>query len=69
MRKSRDACNVLMGNPVRKRLLRIPRHIYEYNIKMVVQEVEWGVMAWTDLAQDRDMWQAVVIEVMKLRVP
>jgi len=36
---------------------------------MVVQEVEWEVMAWTDLAQDRDMWQAVVIEVMKLRVP
>jgi len=28
-----------------------------------------GVMAWTDLAQVRDRWRAVVIAVMKLRVP
>ena len=40
--ESRDACNVLMGNPVRKRLLGIPRHTCEYNIKMVVQELGWG---------------------------
>jgi hypothetical protein len=66
---SRDACNVLMGNPVRKRQLGIPRHRCEYNIKMVVQEVGWGIMAWIDLAQNRNRWRAVVIAVIKLRVP
>jgi len=45
--ESRDACNVLMGNPVRKGLLGIPRHRCEYNIKMVVQEVGWG--SWPGL--------------------
>jgi hypothetical protein len=43
MGKSRDACNVLMRNPVRKILLGTPRHRCEYNIKIVVQEVGWGV--------------------------
>jgi hypothetical protein len=65
----RDAYNVLMGNPVRKRILGILRHKYEYNINMVVQVVGWGFMAWIDLAQERDRWRVVVIAVMKLRVP
>jgi len=47
MGQSRDACNVLMGNPIRKRLLETSRHRYEYNIKMVVQEVRWG--SWPGL--------------------
>jgi hypothetical protein len=32
------------------------------------KEVGWG-MDWTDLAQDRDRWLAVVSAVMNLRVP
>jgi len=38
-------------------------------MKMEIQEVECGSMAWIDLAQDRDRWRALVNEVMKLRVP
>jgi hypothetical protein len=38
-------------------------------IKMDLQEVGWGVMAWIDMAQDRDRWRAVVSAVMNLRVP
>jgi hypothetical protein len=30
---------------------------------------KWGAMDWTDLAQDRDRWQALVNAVMKLFVP
>ena len=40
-----------------------------YNIKMGIQEVEWGGLDWIDLAQDRDRWRAVVNAVMNLWVP
>ena len=33
------------------------------------QEVGWGGIDWTDLAQDRDRWWALVNSVMNLRVP
>ena len=31
--------------------------------------MRWEGMNWTDLAQDRDRWWALVSAVMKLRVP
>jgi hypothetical protein len=31
-----------------------PRHRWEDNIKMGLQEVGWGSMDWTALAEDRD---------------
>ena len=34
-----------------------------------LQEVGHEVMDWTNLAQDRDRWRALVISVMSLRVP
>jgi hypothetical protein len=40
----------------------------EDDIKMDFQEMGWGVN-WIDLAQDRDRWQALVNEVMHLRLP
>ena len=40
----------------------------EYNIKMDLREEGWGY-GWIDLAQDRDMWRALVYVVMNLRVP
>jgi hypothetical protein len=47
----------------------IPGRRQEDNIKMVHQEVGWGAIEWIDLAQERDMWQALVNTVMDLRVP
>jgi hypothetical protein len=52
-----------------KRPLGRPRHSREKNIKMDFQKVEYEVMDWTELTQDRDRWRALVNAVMDLRVP
>ena len=66
--ESRVVYRVLVGNPEGKRPLRRPRRGWEDNIKMDLQEVGWG-MDWIQMAQERDMWRALVNAVMNLRVP
>jgi hypothetical protein len=40
------------------------------NIKTERQQIVWGGgVEWTDLAQDRYQWRALICAVMKLRVP
>jgi hypothetical protein len=56
------------GGEIRKRPLGRPRHRWEDNIKMDLQDVEWGGMDWIDLAQDRDIWRGLVSAGMSLRV-
>ena len=51
-----------------KRPLEEPRHRWEDNIKMDLEEVGWS-MDWIDLAQDTDRWRALIKAVMNLRVP
>ena len=48
--------------------LRRPRHRWEDNIKVDLQEVVCGVMDWIELAQDRDRWRELVNSVMNLGV-
>jgi hypothetical protein len=36
---------------------------------MGLEEIGWGGMNWTDLAQGRDQWRALVDTGMNLRVP
>jgi len=45
-----------------------PRHRWEDNIKMNLQEVGYGGIDWIDLAQDRDRRRAVVNAVMNIWV-
>jgi hypothetical protein len=68
MGEKRGAYRILVGRPEGRRPLGIPRRRWEDNIKMDLQEVEWG-MVWIELAQDRDRWWALVNVVMNLRVP
>jgi hypothetical protein len=69
MGEGRGAYRVLVGRPEGRRPLGRPRHRWEVNIKMDLQEVGWGGMDWIDMAQDRDRWRALVSAVMNLRVP
>jgi hypothetical protein len=43
-----------VGKHEENRLLERPRSRWIDNIKIYVQDVEWGHMDWKDLAQDRD---------------
>ena len=69
MGERRRVYRVLVGKPEGKRPLGRPRHRWEDNIKMDLQEVGCGVKDWIELAQDRDRWRALVNAVMNLRVP
>jgi hypothetical protein len=69
MGEGRGAYRVLVGRPEGRIPLGRPRHRWEDNIKMDLQEVGWRGMDWIDMAQDRDRWRAVVSAIMNLRVP
>jgi hypothetical protein len=58
----RGADWVLVERPNGKRPLRR----WEDNIKMNLQEVEWGDMEWVTVARNRDRCWAVVNAVMNL---
>ena len=57
------------GNLGGKRPVGRHRRRWEDNIKMDLQVVGCEVTDWIELAQDRDMWRALVNVVMNLRVP
>jgi len=54
--EGRGVYRVLVGKSDGRRSLRRPRHRWEDNIKMDLQEVGCGGMHWIDLAQDRDRY-------------
>jgi len=69
MAKVRDVCGVLMRKPEGRRRHGRPKHRWEDNIKVDLQEVGYGVMDWIELARDRDSWRTLVTAAMNLRVP
>jgi len=58
-----------VGKPQGKRPHGRPRHRWEDNIKMDLQEVGCEGVDWIELARDRNWWRAFVNEVMDPRVP
>ena len=69
MGERKGVYRVLVGKPEGKRPLGRPRHRWEDNIQMDLQEVGCGDMDWIELAQDKDRWQALVTTVMNFQVP
>jgi hypothetical protein len=64
----RGGYRVVVGKPEGKIPLGRPRHRWEDNIRIDLQEVGCGGVDWAGLAQDRDRWWAVVNAVMNLWV-
>jgi hypothetical protein len=59
----RGVCRVLVEKPEENRPLGRPRHRWENNIKIDLQERDKD---WIELAQDKDRWLAIVNTVMNL---
>jgi hypothetical protein len=58
-----------VGKEEGKRPLGRPISRWVDNIKMDLLGIGWGCVEWIGLAQDRDMWRALVNAVLNLRVP
>ena len=52
-----------------KRPLGRPRHRWQDNIRMDLEEIDINAGNWVDLAQDRNYWRALVNEALNLRIP
>jgi hypothetical protein len=66
--KENKVYRVLAGKPEAKRSLGRPRRRWGDGIRMNLREIGWSSLEWTQLAQDRDGWRALVNMVMNLQV-
>ena len=64
--EGRSAFKILTDKPTGKRHLERPRHRWEGNIRMDLEEI--GI-DWVDSALDRNYWRALVYAALNLRVP
>jgi hypothetical protein len=64
LRKRRETFRVLVIKPEGEILE--DRCGWDDTIKMNLQKISWEVMDWIHLAQDGDLWQAVVYMVLHL---
>jgi hypothetical protein len=46
-----------------------PKHRWEDNNKIDLEELVWGGVGWIDLAWARDKWQTLINAVMNFRFP
>jgi hypothetical protein len=63
-RRKRKAYTLLVGKPQGKRPIGRPRHWWVDNIGADLGELGWGYVDWIGLAQDMNMWRALVNSVL-----
>jgi hypothetical protein len=68
MGEERKVYKVLVGKPEGKRPLGRPRRRWKMRSEWILRRLAWGGVDWIRLAQDRDLWRAVVSTVINLRV-
>ena len=66
--EGRSTFQILAGKPTGKRPLGRPRHRWEDNIRMDLEEIGINEGNWIDPAQDMDYWRALVNAALNLRV-
>jgi hypothetical protein len=69
MEERKGVYMVLVRKPEGQRPIGGPRHRWEYNIKMDLQEVGCRAVDGIEMSWDRDRWWALVNAVMNHRVP
>jgi hypothetical protein len=69
MGEKRNAYRILVGKPEGKRPQGRARRRWIDNIKMDLRQIGWDGVDWTDMAQDRNQWRALVNTVLNLWVP
>ena len=69
MEEGRGAFEILTGKPTRKRPLGRPRHRWEDNIRMDLEEIGINAGNWVDSDQLRGYWRALENAALNLRVP
>jgi hypothetical protein len=61
IREKKNSCRVVVGTPTGG-----PRHRWEDNIKMHLEEVRWEGVDWIDMAQDKEQWLVLVNTVINV---
>ena len=69
MEEVRSAFKILTGKLTVKSPLGRPRHRWEDNIRMDLEDIGINAGNWVDSAQDRNYWRALVNAALNLRVP
>ena len=64
----RGVYRVLVGKPEGQMPFGRHRRRWEDNIRWIFRKYDVGGMDWIKLAQERDVWRAIVNPVMKFRV-
>jgi hypothetical protein len=65
----RNANKILVSKSEGKRPLGSHKHGWEDHIRMDLKETGWEGVDWIRVAQDTDLWRALVNTVMNLQVP
>ena len=69
MQECISAFKMFTSKPTGKRPLGRPRHRWEDNIRIDLEDIGINGGNWVDSAQDRDYWRALVNAALYLRVP